>query len=169
MTTNLPTLYQLTDDYLQAFQRLQEADLPEEALRDTLEGLQYPLEQKSTAVAQMARNMEALAAQIKAAEQDMDTRRNAIEDRAARLRAYLKDCMEKAGMTKIDSPWFTLSIKKNPPALEVAPGAAIPDRWKRIPPIPEPELDKAAIKEALKAGELIDGCRLVQSTRLDIK
>lgn len=165
----LPALYVLTDEYLQAYRTLAELDVPDQVVTDTLEGLRFPLEQKGTAVAQMARNMEELAASIKRAEGEMAARRKAIEARADRLRAYLKENMERAGIQKIESPYFKISIRKNPPALVIPPGAQIPDRYMRIPPVPEAEPDRKLIKETLEAGGAVEGCYIQQATRIEIK
>lgn len=169
MTDHLPALYQVTDEFLQAQATLNDLELDEQTVADTLEAIKYPLEKKAEAVAAVARNMESFAEQIKKAEAAMAQRRAALENRAKRLRAYLQENLERAGVHKIESPWFTLAIKKNPPAVEIYDPSAIPDTFKRVPPIPMPEPDKTAIKDALKAGTDVPGARLVQGTRLDIK
>lgn len=165
----LPTLYQLTAEYLVAQQQLLELDIPDEVVRDTLEGLAFPIEQKAIAVAQMVRNFETLAADIKAAEADMAARRKAMEKRGERLRAYLKIELERAGIKRVPSPYFDVKIVANPPSLQIAEGAAIPDAYMRMPPVPMPEPDKKAIKAALEAGTEIDGCHIAHTTRVEIK
>lgn len=169
MTEHLPALYQVTDEFLAAYAQLQDMELDEQTVADTLEAIKFPLEKKAEAVAAMARNMESFAAQIKIAETQMAMRRSAIEARAKRLRTYLQQNLERAGVHKIESPWFTLSMKKNPPAVEVFDPELVPDSYKRIPPVPMPEVDKGLIKDALKAGKEVPGCKLTQSLRLEIK
>lgn len=165
----LPTLYQMTDEYLVAFQQLQESDMPPEVVRDTLEGLQYPIEEKSTAIAQMARNMEALADQIKTAREQMLERESLLRKQAERLEGYILENLERAAIQKIECPYFKISVQKNPARVDIDEGALIPDRYLSIPKIPDPKPDKKAIKEALEKGELIQGCKLVRDNRLVIK
>ena len=89
----MTALYNLATEYRSAADRLHDLDVPEEVIADTLEGLAGEVEAKSTNVAFVVRNLEALADQIKAAEREMAKRRKAIENRAARIRDYLKTNM----------------------------------------------------------------------------
>lgn len=168
MGTSL-ALFQIADQYLVDLKRLEELDLDEQTVADTLEGLSGELEVKATNVAMFCRNLEASAEAIKAAEQQMAARRKAIENRAARIKQYLKDNMERTGITKIEGPHFALSIKKNPPAVHVEAQELIPAEFFNAPPPPAPVMDKKRIAEALKAGKDVPGCRLEQGTRLEIK
>ncbi len=167
--SSLPSLFVLADEYAQAAHALAQTDLDDETVRDTLEGLAGDLETKSTNVAMFVRNLEAVAEKMAEAEQNINARRKAIEKRAARVREYLKENMEKAAMTKIECPYLALTIKKNPPAVEIFTIALLPDTYMRIPPVPMPEPDKTAIKEALKAGIDVPGCKLTNTTRLEIR
>lgn len=168
MGNNL-ALYQLADLYLQDLQKLAELDLDEQTVTDTLEGLSGDLEVKATNVAAFARNLEASADAIKGAEAQMAARRKAIERRAEQLRKYLKDNMERCGITKIESPQFALAIKKNPPAVHVEAPESVPAAFFNVQPIPAPVMDKKRIADALKAGQDVPGCRLEHGTRLEIK
>lgn len=162
-------LYQLADEYLVALRKLEELDLDEQTVADTLEGLSGELEVKATNVAMFCRNLEASAEAIKNAEQQMAARRKAIENRAARIRQYLKDNMERTGIQKIEGPHFALAIRKNPPAVHVEALELVPMEFFNPPLPPPPVMDKKRIAEALKAGKDVPGCRLEQGTRLDIK
>jgi uncharacterized coiled-coil protein SlyX len=166
---NLPALYQIANEYQEAATRLAELDLPEEVVRDTLEGLSGDLEAKSTNVAAFVRNLEAMAEKMKEAENEIAQRRAAIEKRTERVRQYLKENMERTGITKIECPYFALTIQKNPPGVKVIDAGAVPDAYMRIPPVPAPEPDKSKIKKALQEGVDVPGCELTQGTRLAIK
>ena len=168
MKTSL-ALYEIADHYLADLQRLTELDLDEQTVLDTLEGLSGDLEVKATNVAMFARNLEASAEAIKVVEGQMAARRKAIENRAGRIRQYLKDNMERTGILKIEGPHFALSIKKNPPAVHVEAQELVPAEFFNVQPTPPPELDKKRVGEALKAGKDVPGCRLEQGTRLDIR
>lgn len=168
MGTSL-ALYQLADMYLADLQKLADMDMDEQTVADTLEGLSGELEVKATNVAMFARNLEASAEAIKTAEAQMAARRKAIENRAGRIRQYLKENMERVGILKIEGPHFALAIKKNPPAVQVEAVELVPmEFFKPVLP-PPPALDKKAVAEALKAGKDVPGCKLEQGTRLEIK
>ena len=166
---NNMTLYEISNEYREAVEKLGDMDLPQEVINDTLEGLHGDLQTKATNVAMFSQSLDALAKQIKEAETQMAHRRKVLENRAESIRQYLKSCMESSGITKIECPYFKLSIKKNPPSVEVYDENLLPQEFMRAPPPPPPIPDKKLIAERLSAGEIIDGVRLVQKTRLEVK
>lgn len=165
----LPALYELAREYRDAAERLADLDLDEQTVADTLEGLAGDLEVKATNVAMFARNLEATAAQIKDAEAQMAARRKAVENRATNLRRYLLVSMQQAGIQKIECPYFRLAVRDNPPVVDVFDAAQVPAEFMRQPETPPPAPDKTAIKDELKAGRDVPGCRLTVGQRLDIK
>ena len=167
---SLPALYTVADRYLQDLEKLSDLDLPEEVVRDTIEGLQGDMQEKCTNVAAFIRNTESLADQIKQAEQAMAARRKALESRADRIRQYLLENMQRTGITKIDSPWFKIALANNPPSVVVDDEDTLKFAYPEFVKVVTTEsLDKAAIKEAIKAGQIVEGAHLVQSERLSIK
>lgn len=162
-------LYDLSTEYRAAADKLADLDLDEQTIADTLESLSGDLEVKARNVAVFTRNLEVTAEAIKSAEAGMAARRKAIENRASGLRRYLLTSMQVAGITKIECPQFALSIKQNPPAVDVYEPLSVPPEFMKQPDPPPPAIDKTAIKEAIKAGREVPGARLTQGTRLDIK
>ena len=161
-------LYQLAAEYRALADRLHDLDLPDEVIADTLEAEAGDIIEKGTNVAKAFRNLEAMAEQIKQAELQMADRRKALEKRAASIKQYLHANMEKAGISKIESPWFCIILKKNPPAVAIDDEASIPaDYMREIPATLQP--DKALIKQAISDGFDVPGCHLAQGTRLEIK
>lgn len=165
----LPALYELAAEYRAALEKLAELDLPEAVVQDTLEGLKGELEVKATNVAAFVRHLEMTVAAIQEAEERMAARRKALEARAERMRAYLLANMQACGISKIESPWFVIAIRKNPPAVEVVDEAALPERFMVTPPPPPPKPDKRAMLEALKRGEEVPGARLAHGVRVEIR
>ena len=166
---NSPTLYEISQTYREALDVLTdpENDLPAEVIADTLEGLQGTLEVKAIAVAQFFKNLESTAVAIKEAEQHMSQRRKAIENRVTSMKDYLKQNMESCGIQKIESPWFALSIAKNPVAVDVLDETAIPDQFVEI--VTTRKIDKTAIKKAIESGAEVPGAVLTRGTRLAIR
>ncbi len=143
--------------------------IPIEAVNDTLEGLTGELEDKAVNVAKFIRNMETTANAIKKAEVEMAKRRKSLETRVQWLEDYLKSSMEATGITKIECPYFKLSIAKNPPALDLFDSQAVPSKYKHTETVTTEHIDRAAIKAALSLWYEIDGARLVNGSRLVIK
>lgn len=166
------TLFEIAREYRHITDVLMDSGADEQTLRDTLEGEAWPLELKAANYGFVIRNLQATAASIKDAEEQMKARRQAIEKRAATLLERLKTGLEIAGVQKLETPHFALTIKKNPPSLDVWDERQIPAEFMRTPeppPPPAPTPDKAAIKDAIKAGREVPGAMLAQGTRLEIR
>lgn len=164
------TLYQLTESLLSLQELANDPSIPEEALADTLEGLEGTLAVKAQNIAYVIQNMGATAEAIKLAARKMTDRAERMEEKQRWLKDYVKSCMEASGMTKIECTEFKLSIRKTPVAVEVNDGEQIPDEFWYQPPPPERQLDKKKLKEYLETlpEKAIDGVRLIQRTRLSI-
>jgi len=163
------TLYQIAAEYRAITDVLMDSGCDEQTLKDTLEGEAWPLELKAQNYAFVIRNMEASAAAIKEAEQQMAERRKAIEKRAEYIKERLKTGMEIAGVQKIDCSHFAITIAKNPPSVDIFEPGLIPSEFMKTPTPPPPAPDKTAIKDAIRAGKEVPGAMLSQGTSLRIK
>lgn len=165
----MTSLYVIANEYQAMIERLENSELDAQTIADTIEGASGELEAKATNVAMYIRNLEATAEQIKLAEKAMADRRKAIESKADSIKQYLFDNMKRCGVSKIESPYFALTIKKNPPSVRVLEDSNIPQTYFVQPDTPPPQLDKRKLLEDLKAGIVIDGAELQQNERLEIK
>lgn len=165
----MTALFQLATEYKAAAERLHDLDLPDEVIADTLEGMAGEIQVKSQQVAYVIRNCEALAAQMKQAEEAIAARRKAVENRAARIRNYLLSNMEGCGISAIECPEFKISLRQNPPVVVIDAEGQIPRDLLVYPEPPAPRPDKKAIAARIKAGETVPGVHLESGTRLEIK
>lgn len=166
---SLPSLYALTEQYrsLQALAASEDCD--EQALADTLEGLQGDIQIKGANVAAVYLNMVAMHSAMIDAAKRITERAGVLDRKAEHLRQYLKTAMQATGVTKIETPELVAAIRKNPPSVAVTDEGAVPDRFKVTPEPPPPRVDKKAVLAALKAGEDVPGCSLNLSERVDIR
>lgn len=162
-------LYALAAEHRALAEQLSESDLDEVTIADTLESMSGDLETKAISTAMVAKNLEAAAEQIKAAEAEMAKRRKAIEANAARVRRYLLDNLLVAGISKVECPHFRISVRDNPGAVVVDNEAQIPAAYLTDPPPPAPVPDRMLIKKALADGFDVPGCRLVKGKRIEIR
>lgn len=167
--SDLPALYTLASEYLDAAKKLNDLELDADTVRDTLESLQFPIEQKANNIAFVVRNLESLAEQIKAAEQQMAARRKAIEARAEHVREYLLNNMQRCGITEIECPYFRIRVKQNPVSVVIDDEKAIPWEYQRQVEPPPPAPDKKALKEALEKGIDVPGAHLERKLKVEIK
>ena len=163
------TLLEAAAEYRHITDVLQDADIDEQTLKDTLEGEAWPVELKASNYCVVIDNLESSADAIKRAEDRLSRRRKSMENRIRFLRERLKQAMEIAGMQRIDAPQFSISIQPNPPAVEVFEPDLVPEEYLRQSPPPPPEPDRLAIKAAIQAGQDIPGARLTRTTRLVIR
>jgi hypothetical protein len=162
-------LYELVGQY-RALEALESSeDIPPEVIRDTLEGLEGQLQEKATNVGLFIRNLESTAEAIEDAAKKMSARAAIIRSRSQSMQDYLLFNMQASGITKIESPFFTLCVKKNPPTVVIDNEAEIPEDYKVAPPPPPKRVDKTAIGNAFKAGEVVPGCHIERRERLEVK
>jgi hypothetical protein len=162
-------LYEISNEFRQEAASLMDMDLPEEVIADTLEGLMYPVEVKASNVAAFVLNLESDVVAIKQAEERIVARRKQVEKRAAALREYLKSNMERCGITEItaNDKTFSIKLRQNPESVKVDDESLIPRDYfaEKV----THTLDKTLVKQAIKDGFTVAGCRLERSTRLEIK
>ena len=167
--TILQPLFQLTR-YQSELERLADSgDVPPEEIADTLEALEGDIKEKAVQVAAFTQNLDSSAEAIREAGLAMIARAERLERRAEGIRSYLLFHLQVAGITKIEAPWFVVSVRKNPPAVVIEDEKQIPAEFMVQPPAPPPRPDKVAIGNKLKAKEPVEGARLMQTERLEIK
>ena len=134
---------------------------------EALDSLELARETKIEDLALAVKNLTAVGAAIRAEENALRRRRETVDRRAQRAREYLDYVL--AG-ERFETARVTVSYRKAA-RLELADGfeewAAVhaPDflRYK------EPEPDKRAITEAIKAGRQLDGAELVERQTMTIR
>lgn len=157
-------LYDLAQNYAQLLEMAEEME--SDALVDTLESLQDAIEEKAENIAKLVKNLESDAKIIKEEEQRLAERRHAIEAKIERLKTYLQEQLETAGIEKVKRPTITVAIQANPPSVDVIDEKAIPNDFL----IPQaPKVDKRSILERLKKGEAIPGVTLKQTKGVRIR
>lgn len=157
-------LYELTENYAKLLEMAEEMDT--DAIVDTLEALQEAIEDKAENIAKLIRNLEADVKAIRDEEKRLAERRQAIESKVERLKSYLQEQLEIAGIDKVKRPTITVAIQKNPPSVDIIDEALIPADFF----VPQPaKLDKKAILERLKNGEEVPGVTLKQTKGVRIR
>jgi len=165
----MTTLYDLVGERLALQNKLEELDFDEVTIADTLEGESTAIQAKIEDYAFVIRNMEALPDAIKAEEKRLADRRKAIEKRVEHIKNWLLVNMQQAGISKIESPVFTVALQNNPASVIIDDESLIDDGFKRLPePLPL-VVDKNLIKAAIDAGQVVEGAHIEVKQRLVIK
>ena len=132
----------------------------------TLESVQIASEEKIIATAMYIRRLDALNKATKETIQDLQERVSADSKRIEALKWLMTKAMDSLQYTEVKSPEVTLRFRKSS-SVEITDSESLPEQFLRTKTVVEP--DKAAIKNALKAGEKIQGAQLVESRNLQIK
>ena len=159
----MSTLYELTNDYMNLLELAEDPDIDEQAFMDTLEGIEGALEDKAEGYAKVIRTLEGDAAACDAESKRLRNKKQTIENNIKRMKTALQFAMQATGKTKFKTALFSFGIQKNPAAvvMDEAYIENIPERF-LIPQ--DPQIDKKAIKEALKNGEDLSGLAHLEQT-----
>lgn len=161
------TLYEIDKAIQEALEGAvdpESGEIIDEELLAAYDQLRMDRDQKVENIGLYIKNLEADAAAIKAEAKNLTARAKAAENKAEHLRNYLQFCLDGQ---KFQSPRLSVSFR-HAKKVEVDPDMldAIPEQYLRFK---DPEPDKKAIGDALKAGEEIPGCGLVESVSMIIK
>lgn len=155
-------LYDLTQNYLQLLNMIEDG----EDVANTLESLDEAIEDKAEGYAMVIQTVKANIEGLKSEEKRLADYRKSMEKNADRMKRNLQESMKALDKQKIKTDLFSISIRKNPAKLEILDDSLIPPFYFIEQ---APKIDNAALKDALKNGETIDGAMLVQGESLNIK
>lgn len=161
-------LYEMTQEYEKAFDILSEIEnLDIETIENTLMPLSNDIKNKSINVASYIKNLQCEISLIKDYIENMNNKKRYKERKIEAIKDYLRFNMEKSGITKIDSPEFTILLGAEDISTDIYDSSVLPINYCRKVERYEP--DKLLIKEAIEKGNIIDGARLIKKKRLIIK
>ena len=144
------TLYELTGQYLELLEMLENDDGTEEqVIRDTLEGIDGELEIKADNYAKIIRELSEEAKKFDAEKRRLEARQATLENRVKLLKNNLFFAMKETGKTKFKTDLFSFGIQKNGgiQPMKLIPDIPVPAEYCRMEP------DNMKIREALEAGK----------------
>lgn len=131
---------------------------------EALEALEMERDAKLENVGCWYKQLLAEADAIKAEKQAMAEREKSKRNKADRLKAFLTQYLDGK---KFETAKVAMSFRKSEAVeFDASYMADVPVEFLKLR---EPELDKTAVKKAIKAGEEIPGCALVTRQNLTIK
>lgn len=149
----MTTLYELTNEFMELLDMLQDPEIDEQVVLDTLEGIDFELELKADGYAKVIKELEGSIETIKAEQTRLAKKKSTMEANIARLKNNLQDAMVKTGKTKFKTDLFSFNIQKNggkaPVILDVKDTSELPDELVRI----KEEPDIEAIRKLIDTGK----------------
>ena len=126
-------------------------------LEQKIDSLQLALQVKGENIGKWVKNIDTWEDGIDAEIEKLRAKKRSAGNLKERLKSYLKVCMETAGVQKVESPAATARIQKNPPSLDITDQDKIPAKFLIV----KYDIDKKALLDALKNGEIIAGAEIV--------
>jgi hypothetical protein len=154
-------LYELSTDMI-ALSEMED----DEAVVNTLEGIEMEFNKKAENIILLERNIKSDIDVIDIEILRLQKRKQVMKNRTERLKEYLRENMERTGISKIDCPLFTIICAKGRDIATVENEDLLPDDCVSIKTEIKP--DKSVILEKLKAGENVPGA-VITKTKSSIK
>lgn len=157
------TLYELTEDYMNLLALAEDPDIDEQAFMDTLDGIDGAIEDKAENYAKIMRQLEADAAACEAESKRLKNKSKTIENNIKRMKQALQFAMQATGKTKFKTQLFSFYIQKNSASV-VMDEQYIENIPERFLVRKDPEINRKAIRDAINAGEDLEGLAHLEST-----
>lgn len=163
----MANLYELSAAWQEVESMLDDEDIPENAIADTIESIKGEITDEAVSIGKILCNIESDTQKLKDEIARLTAKKKVLENRGAFLKNTLQTCMESVGMPKIKTPLFNFNIQKNPPSLIIDDEGLIPSKYF----IPQPDkVNTTQLKNDIKAGVYTGECaHLEQSKSLRIK
>ena len=159
-------LYELTDNYKNLTELMDNPDVPMEILEKSLDEVGEAIEEKAENIAKLIKTNEVYINGFKEEERRIAGRRKAIEIKNKGLKTYLENCMREVDRLKFKTKLFSFNIQNNAPSVKYVDETKIPkDYYVEQDPV----LNKKALMEDLKSGKEIEGVELQQTSSLRIR
>lgn len=161
------SLFDIASQYTHLLEQVFEEENINETALVQLNEIKESVEQKSIAVASYIKNIDAERKAIEEAKAEMDRREKSLQKRVDYLTNYLKDNMERCAITEIKCPYFQIKLKKCPVSVDVYDEDVLTEDYKKTKIVVN--VDKAKLREEMMAGVVVEGARLKQNTRIEIR
>ena len=155
-------LYELTDQMRGLQDLIEEGEMDQVTLADTLEGLEGDIQSKGRGTLAVMANLGSDIAAFDHEIKRMQARKKTVENNFTWLKEYLRTNMLKSGITKIESDVFTASLGKPGKVVEILDESLVPAIMLKYTPATYTPI-KADIARALKAGQDVPGCKLTDA------
>lgn len=150
----------------EGFQQLNEMADDDEMLVPYLDAITMQLDNKVDNIVKFRQEKLATVAAIDSEVQRLLAMKKSHEKLAERLKEYVSTSMILHDIEKIDTGLFKVSFL-NSESVEVTDESLISDEFKKVKTVFQ--VDKLALKAALKAGKVVQGAEIVRRKNLQIK
>lgn len=163
----MSSLYELIMDFKEISDIDFEDDISKEQIEDIKEIIKTEIETKGTNIIALIKNIEGDITSIKSEIDRLTNLRRIKENKIKSIKNYTLECLKELDLKKVETTLGNISIRNNVPSVIVADPQLIHKKFKTETVIVD--VDKKALKEAIKNGETVHGAYLQSSQSLMIK
>lgn len=109
----MANIYELTGQFLQLLDMLEDEEVDEQVIMDTLESVEYEIEDKADGYAKIIKALETDVDGIQKENDRLTSRKKTYENRIKWLKQNLEMCMRATGKKKFTTDLFSFNIQRN--------------------------------------------------------
>lgn len=162
----MESLYNISERFLELFNR---DDLTEEEFKEYGEELALILKNKAENIVGYNFTLESNKNILKQEIERLKNILDSIDNKQDKLKQHVKENMEKLNLLKIETAIGNIKIVKNKPSVNIINSEIIDEKYKLTKTIIETSICKNEIAKDIKAGIEVNGAKLVEGIRLEIK
>lgn len=160
----MDTMMGITQRYTAVMALADDDSIPQDEVNNALLTLEDELQEKGENCIKYLDSLQDKIDAAKANKKKLDTYIKTLENRKKRVEKACIYALDTLQVKSIMTGWGEMKIKKNPPAVIIDDLTQIPTQYQRQKI--QVDIDKVAIKAAIKAGETVEGCHLEQAVSL---
>lgn len=160
----MASLYELTGQMEYLKELLEDSEVEDQVVLETMESIEYEIEEKADGYAKIIRMLSAEVDVIDGEIERLTARKKSLSNNVNRLKSSLTESMVLLDKKKFKTPLFSFNIQKNPATVDIV--GKVPKKF-LIPQ--ESKVDKKAIIAFVKEHGDTKYAKLTQSESLRIR
>lgn len=150
-------LYELTGQYMSLMEMMDDPDIDQQIVQDTLEALDGEYEEKLQNCGKAIKNIQASQCMLDNEIKRLQARKKSAEKNEERLKTYIKNSMLASNKQTVKTEMFTFSVKEPALSVFIDDIDEVPKAFRT--PVPD-KIDKEGIKKLLKEGKSLSYAHL---------
>lgn len=159
----MANIYELTADMMKILSMMDDPELDQQTLKDTMEGIEGAYEDKFDGYAAVIRQLTGYINELEEEKKRIDARKESFENNVKKMKKIMLDSMNMTGKTKFKTAKNSFWTQKNKASVVIDAKSVwdIPEDFRRYK---DPEPDKTKIGEAIAAGQDFTGIAHMEQT-----
>lgn len=159
----MANIYELTADMMKILSMMDDPDLDQQTLKDTMEGIEGAYEDKFDGYAAVIRQLTSYINELEEEKKRIDARKESFENNVKKMKKIMLESMNATGKTKFKTAKNSFWTQKNKASVVIDAKSIwdIPEDFRRYK---DPEPDKTKIGEAIAAGQDFTGIAHMEQT-----